>query len=121
MSKATNTVLKIEKAVEKYGSAIKIRTITKGAYDPRDPTGNDTVVDVAAKGIFKKSMSQDLKNIVPENILQTFEKIILINADFELSKVDNRILYDNVPYEIVFISDPILQDVTLYYELLIQK
>lgn len=118
---AENAINDIKYAISEFGSTIKLRTTTEGAYDPRNPDGNNVVTDLNTKGIFKSSISKNIIEAVPKTAMESFEKVIIIDSDIEIEKDKHTIVYKDIEYEIVWFNDPILQDETLLYELLLKK
>lgn len=120
MTDAELAIIDVKQAISEYGSTIILRETTEGAYDPYNPE-NDINTDTNTKGIFKSSVSKNIANSVPQTFMEQFEKVIIIDSDVAIDKTKHKIVYKNVEYEIIWFNDPILQDETLLYELLIKK
>ena len=117
MSKATDTIVKIKKAIDKYGSDIKLVTLVEGDYDPY--TGATTVrEEVKTKGLIGSTTSNESL----AKAVDTYELSIKVYSATEIT-IDNLINFRENDYKIVpkGLDSKILQNETLLYELLVKK
>ena len=123
-SDATEAIQDIIEAIEEYGSTIRIATETESGYDPyTGATYSTTYEDTKAiiSSLATQRVQEAFQNISKiEGVISAYDLSIKLYTTTELTKA-NKIVYDGNTYEITFISDKILQDTRIIYELLIKK
>ena len=120
MSDATEAIQDIIEAIEEYGSTIRIATETETGYDPYTGATYSTTYE-DTKAVISKHASKSMSEVMEANrITSAYDLSIKLYTTTELTKA-NKIVYDGDTYEITFISDKILQDTRIIYELLIKK
>lgn len=122
MNDAQLAIIDIKQALEDYGSDIKIRTITKGSladYDPRNPTSGETKIDVSTKAIVRTQATKDLAVTMPQDLINNYETSMVLYSDTNITK-ENKIVFEGLVKEIVYINKKMLQNTTISYELLVK-
>jgi len=121
-AKALSAIDKIVKAIEKYGSDIKIVTFVAGETD----SYGDVIVAERndyedTKGLISNEASESVATAYRGGSNpNTYELSIKLFTKNEINK-DNKLIYSGHEHEIVYISSKVLQNTTLLYEVLIKR
>mgnify|MGYP000247643037 CR=1 FL=1 len=119
--KALETIEKLKKAIEKYGSVIKIQTITEGVYDPRNPEAGTTTTEVTTKALISSEASKKVaEGFKGTTSSSAYEMAMKLYNDTTITK-DNKISFRGNVYDVLYVSESILQDTTYLYEILVKK
>ena len=117
---ALSAVNDIIEAIDEYGSAIIIQTITPEVSDAYGVVTTPAVtVSEVTKGLPTKQASADFSQGLLDTI-GSFELAIKLYTVTELTKA-NKILYKSKTYNILYISEKVLQDTRLIYEVLVAR
>lgn len=121
MSKATETIPKIAKAIEKYGTDIQIKEIVidMSKYSPYPSEDQSrTPVFYDSKALINSLASEDLATSMPKELINNYRLAMKLQTTISLD-TSKFIVYDNKTYEILFVSKKILQGQNLLYEILV--
>ena len=120
MSKATERIPKIAKAIEKYGTPVQIKVVTKdvSAYDPYNPNSGVTTTLTDSKALISSLASEDLATSMPKELINNYRLAMKLQTTISLD-TSKFIVYDGKTYEILFVSKKILQGENLLYEILV--
>ena len=110
MSDATEAIEDIQEALEEYGSAITLKQITAGVFDPITGSTANTSGNTTLKTLIRNYSSFELTNseVHVDDLKFMIYTTILLNYD-------DILVYDGKEYKILNIDKKILQDVNLFY------
>jgi len=124
MSEATSALKDIKQALEDYGTSITLRFVIQGEYDPL--TGQtETSTDIDLKAIIKNNKTEKDNNALQykgriEGVVNSEVLELMLYSDVEPTKKD-KIVFNNVEYDITKVTKSILQGTVLKYEILARK
>lgn len=116
MQDALDAIADITEALEEYGTAIKLRTITAGTYNPMTGMTGETITDTTLKAIIKSEASESTERAFKSD----YELSIMFYSTVEPTK-SHKIVVGTAVYNILYVSKSILQGVTFKYEVLCAK
>ena len=115
MNDAQSAILDIKSALDEFGSSIIFRKVTQGVYNPL--TGlTDTYSDESLKAFINKNASEATQRAFSND----YERSITFYTESIPTKQD-KIVFNNEEYKILYVSPTILQDTILKYEVLISR
>ncbi len=110
MSDATDAVIDIIEAIDEYGSAITLNSITTGVYDTTTGLTADTVVPHVMKALPKDYTSKELDN--KDIHINDIKFVLYFDGPIGY---DDKIIFNSVTYNLLNIDKKILQDVNIVY------
>ena len=122
MSDATDAIVDIKEAILEYGSSI---ILIKHGVDVRDDY--DNIITPAAdttfpmKALIGTSATDATLGKLTQAQKESYQLALRIYTTELINKEDYYIQFRSENYNITFISETILQDTTLIYELLVKK
>lgn len=120
MSEATDAILDIIDGQNEFGSSIKITSEVETGYDPYTGATYATTFADTKAFIKTEATPKVYDSFVNESTNSAYDMSIKLYFDTTITK-DNKVVFKGNSYEIVFISETILQDTTILYELLVRK
>lgn len=120
MSKATDSIVKIANAIDKYGSDITIKVVTKdiSLYDPYDSSKGVIITTTNTKALISSLASEDLATSMPKELVNNYRLAMKLQTTIDLN-TSHFILFQGKEYEVLFVSKKILQNENLIYEVLV--
>ena len=120
MSEATDALIDIKEAIEEFGSTIRISTETETGYDPFEGATFTTTFEDTKGFTNTEATPKVFESFSAMTSNSAYDLSVLTFSDTPITK-DNKIVFRGNSYEILFVSETILQDLTLLYELLVRK
>lgn len=117
---AIDAVNDIIEAINEYGSSITIQTITP---EVSDSYGIVTTPEIIVNEVTKALPRQEASANFSEGLLKSigsFELSLTLYTVTTLTKA-HKIAYNSNTYNIVYISDKVLQDTRIIYEVLVAR
>lgn len=122
MSDATDAIIDIKDALEEYGSTI---TLVKQGAEIRDDYDNIITPATDIQTVMKALVGTSATDTTLGKLTQAQKESYQLSLRLYTTEIINQdeyfIKFRNEDYNIVFISEIILQDTTLMYELLVKK
>ena len=121
-AKALSAIVKIKKAIDKYGSDIKIVTFVSGSKNSYGGVvkSKSNSYEIT-KGLISSEASESVDTAYRGGSkTNTYELSIKLYSESEINK-DNKIVYLGHEHKIVYVSSKVLQNTTLLYEVLIKR
>jgi len=115
MSEATSVLKDIKQALSDYGTGVVLRVVTQSSYDTQ--TGQtETTTDINLNAFIRNNKTEK----VPKETINSKVLELMLYSDIEPTKKD-KIVFNNVEYDIIKVTESILQGTVLKYEILARK
>lgn len=110
----------IVEALDEYGSAVTLRNIVSGAYDPL--TGSSTTTtDYPTKAFINKLASESIQGQIRLNEAYSgYEMSITLYSSHAIDSTW-RVLFNSVEYKIILVVPYTLQNTIFKYEILVKR